>query len=149
MVKLSVFFVLFITCLQQVKGQHEFLGTWKTLDDVSGTGKSVVRIFKATNGLYYGRVEQLLEKKYQGKNPVCTPCKDDDSNKPVIGLLVVRDMKYEDGKLVGGLVLDPETGNVYYASIILDAKTNKLKLRGSIDKHGVLGRSQYWVKLVN
>lgn len=101
---------------------------------------------KATNGLYYGKIEKLLQPQYAGKNVLCDKCKGADKDKPVEGLIIVRDMKYEDGKLVGGTVLDPDSGNTYYAAITYDASTGKLTLRGSIDKRGILGRSQTWIR---
>ncbi|MGM9746630.1 MAG: DUF2147 domain-containing protein [Paludibacteraceae bacterium] len=126
--------------------QKEFLGNWTTISDKTGEKESIVRIFKATNGLYYGKIEQLLQPEYAGKNVVCDKCKGADKGKPVEGLIIIRDMKYENGKLVGGNVLDPDSGNIYYGSITYDAATGKLTLRGSIDKRGILGRSQVWIR---
>ena len=48
----------------------------------------------------------------------------------------------ENGELVGGKVLDPESGKFYYGKIYL--KNGKLVLRGSLDKRGFLGRNQEW-----
>lgn len=126
--------------------QKEFLGNWTTISDKTGEKESIVRIFKATNGLYYGKIEQLLQPEYADKNVVCDKCKGADKGKPVEGLIIIRDMKYENGKLVGGNVLDPDSGNIYYGSITYDASTGKLTLRGSIDKRGILGRSQVWIR---
>ena len=53
-------------------------------------------------------------------------------------------MKAEDGQLVGGKVLDPESGKFYYGKIYL--KGGNLVLRGSLDKLGFLGRNQTWIK---
>ena len=129
-----------------VQAQKEMLGEWKTIDDKTGQEKSVVRIFKATNGLYYGKIEQLLQPAKDSKSNLCTECQGADKNKPKIGLIIVRDMKYENGDLVGGTILDPANGKTYYASIVFDSATGKLKVRGSLDKHGLLGRSQYWIR---
>ncbi|MCE1155629.1 MAG: DUF2147 domain-containing protein, partial [Bacteroidales bacterium] len=48
----------------------QILGKWKTIDDADGSEKSIVYIFKATNGKYYGKIEHLF------KNPdkLCTEC---------------------------------------------------------------------------
>lgn len=129
-----------------VQAQKDMLGEWKTIDDKTGKEKSIVRIFKATNGLYYGKLEQLLQPSADGKPPVCTECQGADKDKPLVGLLIVRDMKFENGKLVGGTILDPANGKTYYSSIELEKATGKLKVRGSLDKRGVLGRSQFWVR---
>ena len=129
-----------------VQAQKDMLGEWKTIDDKTGLEKSVVRVFKATNGMYYGKIEQLLQPAKDSKPRLCTECQGVDKNKPMVGLVIVRDMKYENGDLVGGTILDPANGKTYYASIVFDSATGKLKVRGSLDKHGLLGRSQFWVR---
>jgi uncharacterized protein (DUF2147 family) len=49
--------------------------------------------------------------------------------------------------LEGGYILDPANGKKYHASIEYDKKTGKLKLRGSLDKTGMIGRNQFWEKM--
>lgn len=118
------------------------LGEWKTVDDRTGETHSIVRIYKATDGLYYGKIEKMITY----PNAVCEKCEGADKGKPLVGLIIIRGMKEVDGELKGGYVLDPESGKKYYGTISYDAKTGKLKLRGSLDKRGIFGRSQYWVR---
>jgi uncharacterized protein (DUF2147 family) len=61
-----------------------------------------------------------------------------------VGLTIVRDMQLVEGELRGGKVLDPENDKLYYAKIYLDK--GNLILRGSLDKRGLLGRSQTWIR---
>jgi hypothetical protein len=37
-------------------------GKWKTIDDETGKAKSIVEIFKKSDGKYYGKISQLLIK---------------------------------------------------------------------------------------
>lgn len=127
-----------------VCAQQQLLGEWKTIDDKTKIEKSIVKIFKATDGFYYGKIERLLEDKYKGA--VCIPCTGAEKDKPVEGMIIIKKMKLEGEKLTGGQVLDPESGHVYYAHIYIDKKTGHLILRGSIDKRGVLGRNQAWIR---
>jgi uncharacterized protein (DUF2147 family) len=60
-----------------------------------------------------------------------------------VGLTIIRDMQLEKGELRGGKVLDPDKGKFYYAKVYI--KDGKLILRGSLDKAGLLGRSQTWL----
>ena len=55
-------------------------------------------------------------------------------------------METKGDKLVNGTVYDPDNGKTYYASVKYDAKNNTLILRGSLDKKGIFGRSQTWVR---
>ena len=121
----------------------QILGRWKTIDDEDGTAKSIVYIFKATNGKYYGKIEKLF------KNPdaLCTECSGANKNKPKLGMLILNEMVLKNGSLTGGTILDPNNGKVYRCNISLDAKTGNLSVRGSLDKAGILGRSQTWIRV--
>lgn len=121
--------------------QNPLLGEWITVDDATGEQKSIVRIYQADNGKYYGTIIQLLEE--NGEIAVCTECTGEDHNKPIVGLTIIRDMQLKDNELRGGKVLDPDNGKFYYAKVYL--KDGKLILRGSLDKAGLLGRSQTWL----
>ncbi len=116
------------------------LGDWYTVDDKTGQSYSVVHIYKGTNGKYYGKIAAMLIPGTE--DVVCIECKGADKDKPVLGMVIIRDMVEKDGALTGGKVLDPESGNFYHGKISYEK--GQLKLRGSIDKLGVLGRSQYW-----
>ena len=118
------------------------LGDWTTVDDKTGERRSIVTIYKGTDGLYYGKVSKLLM--YQELHPKCEACQGEDKNAPVEGLVIIRGMKAEDGQLVGGKVLDPESGKSYYGKIYM--QDGKLVLRGSLDRRGFLGRNQTWVR---
>jgi uncharacterized protein (DUF2147 family) len=121
---------------------NNIVGTWKTIDDKTGEEKSIVRIYKDTNGKYYGKVEKL----FKNSDAKCVNCKDDNKDKPILGMVIITDMKEKGDKLDGGFILDPQSGDKYYVTISYDKETGNLKLRGSIDKFGMLGRNQYWVK---
>ena len=117
-------------------------GDWKTVDDKTGEKRSIVTIYKGSDGLYYGKVSKLLM--YQELHPKCEACQGEDKNAPVEGLVIIRGKKTEDGQHVGGKVLDPESGKFYYGKIYL--QNGNLVHRGSLDKRGFLGRNQTWVK---
>lgn len=133
-------FAFSLSCFAQVEN---IVGRWKTIDDDNVTAKSVVHIFKATNGKYYGKVEKL----FKNTDKLCTECEGVNKDKPVLGMMVVNGMVEKDGTLTGGTILDPNNGKVYRCNITYDAKTCNLKVRGSLDKGGIIGRSQTWVKL--
>ena len=119
------------------------LGDWITVDDKTGEKRSVVTLYKGQNGAYYGKVAKLL---VGDPKVVCTACEGEEHNQAVEGMVIIRGMKFdkEENQLVGGKVLDPESGKFYYAKIYI--KDGKLVLRGSLDKRGFLGRNQTWVR---
>ena len=118
------------------------LGDWRTVDDKTGEKRSIVTIYKGSDGLYYGKISKMLM--YTELDLKCDQCKGADYNAPIEGLVIIRGMHAEKGELVGGKVLDPESGKFYYGKIYM--KDGKLVLRGSLDKRGFLGRNQTWIR---
>lgn len=138
----TTFFAALLLLSMSASAQiSNILGDWKTVDDKTGEQRSVVSIYKGSDGLYYGKISKML---MYGSDLRCEACKDEDHNAPIEGLVIIRGMKAEDGQLVGGKVLDPESGKFYYGKIYL--KDGKLVLRGSLDKRGFLGRNQTWIR---
>ncbi len=123
---------------------NSVLGDWYTVDDNTGEQASIVHIYKAENGKYYGKITKLLTPGTE--DDVCVACEGNDKNQPILGMVIIRDMKMEDGVLSGGKVLDPDNGKFYYAKIAV-GEDGRLKLRGSLDRFGALGRSQYWIRV--
>ena len=140
--KISILFFIIMATLSTQAQISQIVGDWKTVDDKTDEKRSIVTIYKGSDGLYYGKVSKLLM--YQELHPKCEACQGEDKNAPVEGLVIIRGMKAEDGQLVGGKVLDPESGKFYYGKIYL--KGGNLVLRGSLDKRGFLGRNQTWVR---
>jgi len=115
-------------------------GKWKTIDDETKQAKSIVEIFKKSDGKYYGKVSQLLIKP---ADPNCTACKDDRKGKPILGLEIIRGLKKEGDEFTGGSITDPKTGKTYKCTITKDG--NKLNVRGYLGL-SLLGRTQVWEK---
>lgn len=136
-----VFLIISIACLAIVgQAQNSIVGDWMTVDDKTGDNYSIVRIYQGDDGLYYGKIAKIL---MGPQDAVCTKCVEEDHNKPILNLVIIRGMHMEKGELRGGKVLDPNEGKFYYGKIYL--KNGKLILRGSLDKLGVFGRNQTWV----
>ena len=112
----------------------KIVGEWYTVDDETGAIKALVNIYQGDNGLYYGQIIKAF------KDGVENP------NSPNKGLVIVKDMKAEDGMLKNGTVYEPESKKTYYAKISYNVADNTITLRGSLDKKGWLGRSQTWIK---
>jgi uncharacterized protein (DUF2147 family) len=121
----------------------KIVGKWKTIDDKDGSEKSIVNIFKATDGKYYGKIEKL----FKDPEKICTECEGVNKNKPILNMIIVAGMVEKEGKLTGGTILDPKNGKVYKCNINIEKGGDKLNVRGSLDKGGLIGRSQSWIRI--
>jgi uncharacterized protein (DUF2147 family) len=116
------------------------IGLWKTIDDKTGNPRAIVRIY-AEDGRLFGRIERSFTP--GAENRVCEECKDERKNRPIIGLIIIRNIQPKDGAYAGGDILDPDTGTVYRCKFHLDQNGTRLVVRGYIGI-SLLGRSQTW-----
>ena len=137
---LTLFFILATSIVAQAQ-VGKILGQWNTFDDRTGEMRSCVKITE-NNGIYNAEVICLYEKDSNGKYKVMQPPYQKEYE-GVVGTQLFIDMKV-DGEHLRGKVYDPESQKTYFGKISYHAKTDELILRGSLDKHGLLGRSQTW-----
>ncbi|MBT2623037.1 MULTISPECIES: DUF2147 domain-containing protein [Chryseobacterium] len=116
-------------------------GKWKTIDDETKQAKSIVEIYKKTDGSYYGKVSQLLIKP---ADPNCTNCKDERKGKPILGMEIIKGLKKDGDEFTGGTITDPKTGKTYKCTITRTG--DQLNVRGYVGL-SLLGRTQTWQKV--
>lgn len=123
--------------------QSTILGKWTTIDDSSGHPRSVVEISEVGSRVF-GRIVKLYPSPGEEPDPVCGKCPSDDERfkKKVIGLEIIRNMKWSNQGLTEGNILDPESGKIYRCSIWLEG--DKLLVRGY---WGPFYRTQTWKKV--
>lgn len=120
---------------------ESLIGKWNTVDEKSGQVRSVVDVYDQ-GGKVFGKITGLAEPNdEQGKPKTCTKCKGDDKDKPVVGLVILKDLGASGDRYKGGTILDPEDGKVYKAEAWVE--DGKLKVRGYL---GMFYRTQTWLK---
>jgi uncharacterized protein (DUF2147 family) len=120
------------------------VGVWRTIDDKTGKEKSLVRITEV-NGEFRGTIEKLFREPHEDQNPNCDKCSGEKKNKPVIGMLILTNLKHDGDMYTGGEILDPANGKTYKCKTWLEEKGKKLHVRGFIGM-ALLGRTQIWVR---
>ena len=137
-------FLLFLFMATVMLGHAQvikMLGQWNTYDDKTGDLRSTVNIYEE-NGTYQGVITTLYEKDANGKFKVMkAPYAKEFEG--VVGTKLFSEMK-ADGDQLKGKIYDPESQKTYNAKVSYKAKTDELIVRGSLDKAGLLGRSQTW-----
>ena len=136
--------VLFFTLSQAFTQADKVIGYWLTEE-----GDSQVRIYKATNGKYYGKIEWLDEPMENGKPKV-----DDDNpdpklqNRPIMGLQLLNDFVYDAGdkEWSDGSIYDPKSGNTYDCYMWFEDNNNVLFIKGYVMGMRFLGRSTEWTR---
>lgn len=118
------------------------IGLWKTIDDKTGQPRGIVRVYE-TDGRYFARIERSLVPGEEGKQ--CTACTDERKDQPFIGLVLMRNVKLENGEYVGGDILDPDTGTTYRCNFKIGDGGKTLTVRGYIGV-SLFGRSQKWLR---
>ena len=91
-------------------------GLWQKIDPE--TGKTVIWfLFVENGGTYQGVAAKLFPRPSDGPTPpVCTTCRDERRDAPLLGLPIIKDMKRNGLRYVEGNILDPRDGNIYSAS---------------------------------
>jgi uncharacterized protein (DUF2147 family) len=130
----------FVLSLFSVMSFAQIEGKWRTIDDETGKPKSIVEIFKKTDGKYYGKIVQLLIKP---ENNNCVKCKDDRKNKPLIGLEIIRGLSKDGNEFGGGTITNPKDGKSYKTEIVREGDI--LKVKALI--MGIAMKTQTWHKV--
>lgn len=117
------------------------LGKWNTIDEKSGKVTSEVDLYMQ-DGKLFGKITALPEPNdANGKPKICTPCKGADKDQPVVGLVILKDLRLDGDRYKDGTLLDPDDGKVYDGEVWLE--DGKLKVRGYI---AFFYRTQTWVR---
>lgn len=120
---------------------QDVIGKWKLED-----GSAIVEVYQEGN-VYNGKIVWL-------KNPTeadGTPAV--DSNNPdkslrkrqILGLNMLHGLKKDGEKYAGGKIYDPGNGKTYNCSMKVEGDV--LRVRGSLDAKGLLGRTMDWFRV--
>ena len=134
-----------------VLAQRTPVGLWKTIDDETQAEKSLVRISDA-GGVLSGKIEKIAEAGKQDSK--CEKCTDERKDKPVLGMLIIRNANANANAKAdadkehweGGDILDPSNGKVYKLRLKPVDGGKKLEVRGFIGV-ALLGRTQTWLRV--
>ena len=104
-----------------------------------GKERSHVEIFEK-DGVYYGKIVKLTT---VSADALCTTCKKERKDKPLMGMLILWNLKKEAGRYVAGKIYDVEAWKEYKCSIV-QSTPDRLKITASLL---FLSESHYWTRV--
>jgi len=138
--------LLVLLCLSTLsafsQGKDAVLGKW-----LNPSGEGQILIYKAPSAKYSGKLIWLKEPHDEAGKPK-TDIKNPKSslrNQPLLGLEILKDFVFEDGRWVDGSIYDPKTGKTYSCTLTLK-EDGQLNIRGYIGI-SLLGRSESWKRI--
>ncbi len=136
---LAVALVAAVSSAAAVSVSDSPTGLWKTFDDRTGEPGATLRVYEQ-EGKFFGRIEQIFK---GDARQVCSACVGDRKNQPIVGLVIIRNIRPANGEYEGGEILDPRSGLNYRCKFHLSKDGTRLVVRGFIGIP-LLGRSQTW-----
>lgn len=134
-----LYVLLTIVMSYTIQGQT-IIGEWETFDDKTNEKKALVEIYK-TDNLYFAKI---IESYTSEEGATCESCKGKQKGQPIIGLVIIENLKEDGDEFNSGTIMDPENGKTYKCYVELE-DANKLKVRGFIG-FSLLGRTQFWMR---
>lgn len=149
--KQALTFTTFIICIlgYSIGGfaqtdANKIVGLWEV-----GSKKARIKIYKAKNDKYYGKIVWLKEPNYEDGTPKIDRNNPDESKRqtPLLGYINLRDFVYKgDNKWEDGTIYDPENGSTY-SCVITMTDENTIDVRGFIGVQ-LFGRTDTWKRLI-
>ena len=137
--------LLCILSLISAKGllsqENKIIGTW-----LNEEATSHIRIFKATNGNYYGKIEWL--KTEPERLDVHNP-NPEKQKQPLMGLLILRGFSYntDEAQWENGTIYDPKVGKTYDCYMWFDGNDDQLYIKGYVLGMRFIGRETTWKRV--
>ena len=120
---------------------QDVVGKWK-LDD----GSAIVEIYRQGD-VFNGKIVWLQHPTQADGSPAVDANNPDSKlrSRRLIGLNMLSGLKKVGGEYTGGSIYDPGNGKTYNCSMKVEGDV--LKVRGSLDKKGLIGRTMDWFRV--
>ena len=125
---------------------EDISGSWKNIDDKTGSSKAILEIRQETNGTYTAKIVKVTPRPGYTAKETCVNCPAPYTDKPILGMDVLKGLKPAAGfNFTQGKIIDPLSGHIYSMKAKLSPNGKRLTLRGYVGV-SALGRSQTWIR---
>ncbi|WP_461790208.1 DUF2147 domain-containing protein [Pedobacter sp.] len=143
MLRKSTFLVLLLLGSIQLFAQKkdDILGKW-----VNPSGEGQIEIYKKGDK-YFGKLAWIKEPNNANGKPKTDEKNPNESlrNKPILGLEILKNFEFNDGKWEDGTIYDPKSGKTYSCKMTIKDQ-NLLNIRGYIGV-SLIGRTEVWKRV--
>jgi uncharacterized protein (DUF2147 family) len=115
--KKYLFLILMFISTSLLAADQWPIGKWNMLDDFTELPEAIIQISALKTGGFEGKIIEVFPSPDDDPVDVCKPCMGLDKNKPIIGLVVFKQLKLNAKKELVGKVLDPDSGKIYKCEI--------------------------------
>jgi len=139
--KKIIFSMIFMLAPLAAAFAQDVVGKWKLED-----GSAIVEVYQEGD-VFNGKIVWLEKPTEDDGSPVV-----DDNNpdktlrtRQIMGLNMLSGLKKTGSEYSGGSIYDPGNGKTYNCSMKVEGDV--LKVRGSLDKKGLIGRTMDWFRV--
>ncbi|MGF1924415.1 MAG: DUF2147 domain-containing protein [Bacteroidia bacterium] len=131
-------FLVFFTSICFAQNKDAIVGKWLT-----ATGEGQIEIYKRSDK-YFGKLFWIKDPNDENGKPKLDQKNPNASlrGKSILGLEILKNFIFEDGKWIDGTIYDPQTGKTYSCNLTLK-ENGQLGVRGYIGI-SLIGRTETW-----
>ena len=139
--KKIIFSIIFMMMPFAAAFAQDVVGKWKLED-----GTAIVEVYKQGDA-FNGKIVWLEKPDGPDGKPAADRNNPDKSlqSRQLMGLNMLSGLKKDGNEYTGGKIYDPGNGKTYNCSMKVEGDI--LKVRGSLDKKGLLGRTMDWFRV--
>ena len=137
----KIFICMIVMLASVATYAQDVVGKWKLED-----GTAIVEVYQQGDA-FNGKIVWLEKPTQEDGTPTVDKNNPDPAlrKRQLIGLNMLHGLKSNGKEYTGGKIYDPGNGKTYNCSMKVEGKV--LKVRGSLDKKGLLGRTMDWFRV--
>jgi uncharacterized protein (DUF2147 family) len=137
----KIFICMIVMLASVATYAQDVVGKWKLED-----GTAIVEVYQQGDA-FNGKIVWLANPTEADGSPAVDSNNPDKSlrKRQILGLNMLHGLKKDGEKYAGGKIYDPGNGKTYNCSMKVEGDI--LRVRGSLDAKGLLGRTMDWFRV--